>query len=30
MGVSVDWDRFAFTLDEKRQVAVKEAFVRLH
>ena len=26
-GVSLDWDRFMFTLDEKNCVAVKEAFV---
>ena len=26
-GVSVDWDRFAFTFDEARQKAVVEAFV---
>jgi valyl-tRNA synthetase len=29
-GISVDWDRFAFTLDEKRYKAVIEAFVRMH
>ena len=29
-GISVDWDRFAFTLDEKRNKAVIEAFVRMH
>eukprot|EP00350_Pseudokeronopsis_sp_OXSARD2_P006490 CAMPEP_0170555696 /NCGR_PEP_ID=MMETSP0211-20121228/13551_1 /TAXON_ID=311385 /ORGANISM="Pseudokeronopsis sp., Strain OXSARD2" /LENGTH=532 /DNA_ID=CAMNT_0010865667 /DNA_START=475 /DNA_END=2073 /DNA_ORIENTATION=+ len=28
--ISVDWDRFAFTLDEPRYTAVIEAFVRLH
>jgi len=26
----VDWDRFAFTLDDKRYTAVIEAFVRMH
>jgi valyl-tRNA synthetase len=29
-GISVDWDRFAFTLDEQRYKAVIEAFVRMH
>ena len=29
-GISVDWDRFAFTLDEPRYKAVIEAFVRMH
>lgn len=29
-GISVDWDRFFFSLDEDRQVAVREAFVRMH
>lgn len=29
-GISVDWDRFAFTLDEKRSIAVTEAFVRMY
>ena len=29
-GISVDWDRFAFTLDEPRNKAVIEAFVRMH
>jgi valyl-tRNA synthetase len=29
-GVSLDWDRFAFTLDEARTNAVREAFVRMH
>jgi valyl-tRNA synthetase len=29
MGVSVDWSRFAFTMDEARSQAVTEAFVRL-
>ena len=28
-GISVDWDRFAFTLDEQRSKAVTEAFVRM-
>lgn len=30
MGISVDWDRFAFTLDETRSKAVTEAFVRMY
>ena len=30
LGCSVDWDREAFTMDEKRSRAVTEAFVRLH
>ena len=30
LGVSVDWDRTAFTMDEQLSRAVKEAFVRLH
>jgi valyl-tRNA synthetase len=30
LGASVDWDRTAFTMDEKLCVAVREAFVRLH
>lgn len=29
MGISVDWQRFAFTLDEVRYPAVIEAFVRM-
>lgn len=29
-GISVDWDRFAFTLDDQRSKAVVEAFVRMH
>lgn len=29
-GISVDWDRFAFTLDDTRYQAVIEAFVRMH
>lgn len=29
-GISVDWDRFAFTLDDPRYKAVIEAFVRMH
>jgi valyl-tRNA synthetase len=29
-GISVDWDRFAFTLDDTRKTAVMEAFVRMH
>lgn len=30
MGISVDWDRACFTMDEKMCRAVTEAFVRLH
>jgi len=30
MGISVDWQRFAFTLDEIRYEAVIEAFVRMY
>ena len=30
MGISVDWERDVFTMDEKRCVAVKEAFCRLY
>jgi valyl-tRNA synthetase len=30
MGVSVDWDRFAFTMDEQNSKAVTEAFVRMY
>jgi len=30
LGVSTDWTREAFTMDDKLSVAVKEAFVRLH
>lgn len=30
MGISVDWDRYAFTLDDVRYKAVIEAFVRLY
>ena len=30
MGISVDWDRLAFTMDENLVAAVQEAFVRLH
>ena len=29
-GASLDWDRFAFTLDDERSKAVTEAFVRLY
>lgn len=29
-GASLDWDRYAFTLDEQRTKAVNEAFVRLY
>jgi len=30
MGASVDWNREAFTLDEKRNTAVKTAFKKMH
>jgi len=30
MGASLDWSRLAFTLDEKRQEAVKEMFVQMY
>ncbi|KAK6126186.1 hypothetical protein DH2020_040067 [Rehmannia glutinosa] len=30
LGASLDWSRECFTMDEKRSVAVTEAFVRLH
>lgn len=30
IGASLDWSREAFTLDEARQVAVREAFVRMY
>lgn len=30
VGISVDWERFVFTLDDTRSEAVKEAFVRMH
>jgi valyl-tRNA synthetase len=30
LGVSVDWSREYFTMDENLSIAVKEAFVRLH
>jgi valyl-tRNA synthetase len=30
LGVSVDWQREYFTMDEKLSIAVREAFVRLH
>ena len=30
MGISVDWDRFAFTLDEKNSKAVTEAFCQFY
>jgi valyl-tRNA synthetase len=30
LGVSVDWQREYFTMDERLSVAVREAFVRLH
>jgi len=29
-GISVDWERFVFTLDDERSKAVVEAFVRMH
>ena len=29
MGISVDWDRFAFTMDEQNSKAVTEAFVQM-
>lgn len=30
MGSSMDWSRYAFTLDETRYTAVMEAFIRMH
>lgn len=30
MGSSIDWSRYAYTMDEKRYHAVKEAFVRMY
>lgn len=30
MGASLDWSRYAYTLDEKRSAAVAEAFKRMH
>ena len=30
LGVSLDWSRLAFTLDEKRSIAVKTAFKRMY
>ncbi|KAL6496268.1 Valine--tRNA ligase, mitochondrial 1 [Orobanche gracilis] len=30
LGASLDWSRECFTMDEKRSIAVTEAFVRLH
>lgn len=30
MGICVDWDRYAFTLDEKRHNATIEAFVQMY
>ena len=30
MGASLDWSRYAYTMDEKRYGAVMEAFVRMH
>jgi valyl-tRNA synthetase len=29
MGISVDWERFTFTLDDHMSTAVTEAFVRM-
>jgi valyl-tRNA synthetase len=30
MGASLDWSRYAYTLDEKRYAAVMEAFIRMY
>lgn len=30
LGLSLDWDRLAFTLDEKRELAVRTAFKEMH
>jgi len=30
MGSSLDWSRYAYTMDEKRYAAVMEAFIRMH
>ena len=30
LGTDLDWDRFSFTMDERRSNAVRETFVRLH
>lgn len=30
MGSSLDWSRYAYTMDEKRNLAVNEAFLRMH
>ena len=30
LGASLDWSRYAYTMDEKRYHAVMEAFVRMH
>jgi valyl-tRNA synthetase len=30
MGASLDWTRYAYTMDEKRYLAVMEAFIRMH
>ena len=30
MGASLDWSRLAYTLDEKRSYATKEAFIRMY
>ena len=30
MGASLDWSRYAYTMDDKRYAAVMEAFIRMH
>ncbi|RJQ34024.1 valine--tRNA ligase [Candidatus Parcubacteria bacterium] len=30
MGASLDWSRYAYTMDEKRNAAVSEAFIRMY
>src|ERR1700749_4415436 len=30
MGSSIDWSRYAYTMDDKRYAAVMEAFVRMY
>ena len=30
MGASLDWSRYAYTMDEKRNAAVNEAFIRMY
>ena len=30
LGISADWSRFAFTMDEQRKIAVRDAFLKLH